>query len=87
MKQLLSESARYNVWANEHLVNLFRSVDDDYINENVVSSFPSIRATLTHIWDVETLWLERLKGHSPTTFPSKNFKGSNEMLYNKLLDA
>ena len=87
MKQLLSESARYNAWANEHLVNLFRSVDDDYITENVVSSFPSIRATLTHIWDVETLWLERLKGNSPTTFPSKNFKGSNDILYDKLLDA
>ena len=39
MKQLLSESARYNAWANAHLVSLFRSVDDELITQNVVSSF------------------------------------------------
>jgi uncharacterized damage-inducible protein DinB len=85
MKQLLSESARYNAWANESLVNLFRTVDDDLISQTVVSSFPSIRLTLLHIWDAESLWLERLNGNSPTRFPSKDFKGSNEDVYSNIL--
>lgn len=87
MKQLLSESARYNAWANEHLITLFRTVDDDLISQNIVSSFPSIRATLRHIWDVETLWLERLKGNSLTDLPSKNFKGSNDAIFDNVLKA
>ena len=87
MKQLLSESARYNAWANERLINLFRSIDDAVISQKVVSSFSSIRATLLHLWDVETLWLERLKGNSPTEYPSQTFRGPNEEIYEGLLTA
>jgi uncharacterized damage-inducible protein DinB len=85
MKQLLSESARYNAWANENFVNLFRTVDDALISQELVSSFPSIRATLLHIWDAESLWLERLRGNSPTVFPSKSFVGTNEDVFTTLL--
>jgi uncharacterized damage-inducible protein DinB len=85
MKQLLSESARYNAWANESLVNLFRSVDDALISQELISSFPSIRTTLLHIWDAESLWLERLSGNSPTHFPSKNFHGTNEDVFTEVV--
>ncbi|MDZ7876355.1 MAG: DinB family protein [Saprospiraceae bacterium] len=85
MKQLLSEYARYNAWANENFVNLFRSVDETLINQEVVSSFTSIRATLLHIWDAESLWLERLNSKSPTQLPSKNFHGTHEELFSNLI--
>ena len=85
MKQLLSESARYNAWANSHLVTLFRSVNEGLISQTVVSSFPSIRLTLLHIWDVQTLWLERLKGNSLKELPSKTFNGSNEDVFQGIL--
>ncbi len=87
MKQMLVEYARYNLWANENLITLFRSVDDALISQHVESSFPSIRKTLLHIWDAEALWLERLNGHSPTDFPSKFFEGSNEDVFNGLLKS
>jgi uncharacterized damage-inducible protein DinB len=87
MKQLLSESARYNAWANGNLIKLFRTADDSLISQTVESSFPSIRTTLLHIWDAESLWLERLNGNSPTSFPSKNFKGSNEDVYMNVLST
>ncbi len=85
MKQLLSESARYNAWANQNLVTLFQSVDDALISQTVVSSFPSIRTTLLHIWDAESLWLERLSGNSPTSFPSIDFNGTNEDVFTNVL--
>lgn len=85
MKQMLVEYARYNHWANENLISLFRSVDDTLIAQHVESSFPSIRKTLLHIWDAEFLWLERLTGHSPADFPSKFFEGSNEEIFEGLL--
>ena len=87
MKILLSSTVSYNLWVNERLVNLFRSVDQSLIEQAVVSSFPSIRATLLHLWDVEVLWLARLNGVSPTDFPSKTFKGSNEEIYQNLLKS
>ncbi len=87
MKQMLVEYARYNLWANENLIALFRSVDDALIAQHIESSFPSIRKTLLHIWDAESLWLERLNGHSPTDFPSKTFVGSNEEVFTGLQKA
>ena len=87
IKQMLVEYARYNLWANENLIILFRSLDDALMSEHVESSFPSIRKTLLHIWDAESLWLERLHGHSPTDFPSKNFVGSNKDVFEGLLNT
>ncbi|MBL7818618.1 MAG: DinB family protein [Saprospiraceae bacterium] len=77
MKQMLVEYARYNLWANSRLISLFRTIDNTLISQPIVNSFPSIRETLLHIWDAESLWIERLNGHSPTSFPSKHFEGSN----------
>ena len=81
MKNILLEYARYNLWANTQLISLFETCDDTLIETEIVSSFPSIRKTLLHLWDVEVLWLERLKGHSPTSFPSKDFEGTNADIY------
>jgi uncharacterized damage-inducible protein DinB len=87
MKQLLVEYARYNYWANERLVNLFRTTKDELISQNIVSSFPSVRQTLLHIWDAESLWLERLNDRSPTVFPSANFSGTNAEVYELVLTS
>ena len=40
------------------------------------SSFPSIRKTLYHLWDAQFIWLARLNGESPNTWPSHSFKGN-----------
>ena len=86
MKEMLVEYAHYNLWANENLITLFRSVDDALISQNIVSSFPSIRATLLHILDAETVWIERLNGNSMNAFPSINFDGTNEEVFEKVLN-
>lgn len=85
IKDLLVDYTRYNLWVNTLLVDLFKNVDEALISQYVESSFPSIRATLIHLWDVEKLWLARLRGMSPTKFPSENFEGSNAEVYDSLL--
>jgi uncharacterized damage-inducible protein DinB len=86
MKLLLVNYARYNLYCNEKFIELFKQYDNALIEKEIVSSFPSIRKTLIHLWDVEVLWLERLKGNSPTEFPSQKFKGSNAEVYQNLSD-
>jgi uncharacterized damage-inducible protein DinB len=85
MKKQLVDYARYNLWVNTRLIALFQNSDDSLISKEIISSFPSIRTTLIHLWDVEVLWLMRLKGVSPKDFPSKNFSGSNAEVYANLL--
>lgn len=86
-KQSLLDYAHYNLWANRRMVECFQAAGDDLVNATVVSSFPSIRLTLMHLWSVEVVWLERLYGRSPQTFPSADFNGTNAELYEHLLTS
>jgi uncharacterized damage-inducible protein DinB len=85
MKQNILNYARYNLWANKGLVELFQQQPDALPDQPVISSFPSIRETLLHLWSVEVVWMDRLKGISPANFPAQTFTGSNAALYNNLL--
>jgi uncharacterized damage-inducible protein DinB len=87
MKKYITNYVRYNLWANTRLVEVFKKQDDALISKHIESSFPSVRETMMHLWDVEVLWLARLQGQSPTVFPSKSFSGSNTELFENLLVA
>ena len=83
MKQYLLDYARYNLWCNQRLSDLFRQQSDALLQTPVVSSFPSIRETFVHLWAVEFLWLERLKGVSPKSFPSAE-NIPNSLIFDRL---
>ena len=60
---------RYNRWANERLLNAAATLTDEEFDRDLKSSFPSVRATLSHIAAAEWVWLSRWEGVSPTGFP------------------
>lgn len=71
----------YNLWANERIGHLLMLQNDDILTAEKNSSFASIKKTVLHLWDAETIWLTRLKGGSLADWPSKNFTGGkSEML-------
>lgn len=73
MKQLIGTSAAYNVWANDKIAEILKGIDNDLLDEPVVSSFPTLRKTVYHIWDAEFIWLSRLQGEAITYWPSEKF--------------
>jgi uncharacterized damage-inducible protein DinB len=78
---LLKDYCAYNVWANKLVVNWLRHKPIEVLEREVPSSFPSLRATLLHIWAAEDIWLNRLKGVSPAEFVSESYTGGTpEML-------
>jgi uncharacterized damage-inducible protein DinB len=87
MKDFLLDYIKYNLWANQKLIDLLVQQDNKLLEKEVNSSFPSIRATLLHIWDAQEIWLGRLEGRSMTYFPSKFFEGSMEEVFNGLLNS
>jgi len=70
-KDLLLTYVRYNLWANNGLAEVFKTMDQSWIDKEIKSSFPSIRKTAFHIWGAEYIWLSRFKGVSLKTFPSE----------------
>ncbi len=87
MKNIYQDIANYNLWANRKMVNLFTRLDEHLLETEIISSFPSVKLTFLHIWDAEQIWLSRLKGHSMTFFPSKNFRGSNSVMFEQMLQS
>lgn len=73
LKKHLLRYTRYNLWANEALAAVLKDMDPSWADKEIVSSFPSIRKTVFHILDAETIWLARFKGVSLSAFPSRDF--------------
>ncbi|MBC7865745.1 MAG: hypothetical protein IAF38_22420 [Bacteroidia bacterium] len=71
IKQLITQQAEYNLWANTKFAELLKDEPVELLNKEIKSSFHSINKTLFHIWDAEFIWLERLNGRSLNSFPSK----------------
>ncbi|HYG15114.1 MAG TPA: DinB family protein, partial [Bacteroidia bacterium] len=54
---LVKDYTVYNQWANTTLVRWLRTKPLDVLEKEIPSSFPGIKNTIVHIWDVERGWL------------------------------
>jgi len=65
----MRELFAFNAWANRRILGAADALTADQFTKALGSSFSSVRDTLVHIWAVEWVWLERLQGRSPSSFP------------------
>ena len=72
--QLLKQYTDYNHWANKMVCGFINQLEPGLLDKEIVSSFPSIRKTIYHIWDAEVIWLNRLQGHSLSSWPSQDYE-------------
>jgi uncharacterized damage-inducible protein DinB len=73
MEISLNHFLKYNLWANTRLAAL---IPDEAADVELISSFPTIRKTLYHMWDAQEVWLNRLNGAPVNHWPSENFNGT-----------
>ncbi|WP_439196899.1 DinB family protein [Bacillus amyloliquefaciens] len=53
---------QYHVWANKALLERIKELPSNVLYEEVHSSYPTIAQTFSHIWAVDVMWLQVLKG-------------------------
>jgi uncharacterized damage-inducible protein DinB len=85
MKEVLIQYASYNAWANAKLGDVVVSLKDEQQVLPVVSSFPSIKQTLLHIWDAENIWWQRMKLVENAIWPSSLSEYSTKEIVSNLL--
>jgi uncharacterized damage-inducible protein DinB len=68
----LHEFATYNEWANQRLIDWLMTKPAHILEQEVASSFPSLKLTMVHIWDVQRSWLAHLQQVPPP--PSFRFE-------------
>jgi uncharacterized damage-inducible protein DinB len=73
MKNLLVQYTAYNIWANTQFGILLSDLDPALYDKEIISSFPSLRKTVHHIWDAELIWLSRMKNQVIVWPPSAQF--------------
>jgi uncharacterized damage-inducible protein DinB len=74
----------YTDWANERLLGAIAELSEEQFTRPIVSSFSSIRDTLSHIAFAEWIWLERWKGSSPSEYPAWTKESSFAALRDRL---
>jgi uncharacterized damage-inducible protein DinB len=80
MKELLLSYAAYNAWANDLLLGTIGALPEAAQRREVVSSFPSLRATMLHMLDAESMWWQRVHLQEKVTRPSETFEGDGAAL-------
>ncbi len=78
MKELLLQYAAYNVWANKLMIDAMQKLDATALDQEIVSSFPSLRATVLHCWSAEYVWLQRLQLAEKPVWVQNEFMGTFE---------
>src|SRR5262245_41004855 len=87
MKKIFLQYAEYNVWANQRICEVVLSLDEEQLHREINSSFNSIYLTVVHLWDVESIWWQRMKLAEQVEWPGKTFKGTVQELVKKFLDT
>ena len=91
MKDLLSQLAAYNVWANQKLLEIILALPEEKQKQEIPSSFRSLYSTIFHMWDAESIWWQRMKLHERIIRPSDNFNSSMKdvqmVYYNKTING
>ena len=85
MKEILSQYAAHNLWANKQLIDVINQLTPEQIQQPITSSFPGIFKTLLHLLDAESMWWQRLKLQEHVERPSDTFAGDFNELQQKLL--
>ncbi|QLE00846.1 DNA polymerase [Galbibacter sp. BG1] len=81
MNQRYLDYADYNIWANNRLMNDLANQNDNIFNQEFIGSFPTIRATILHLWYAETGWLSRMQTGKWSVEHVVNFSEDTEMLF------
>lgn len=75
MKDLLQKYANYNIWANKHFVDLLRICSKEQLEQEITSSFPTLKDTVYHMWSAEDIWIQRLSYVERPVWQAGLFKG------------
>ncbi len=85
LASLVRDYTTYNLWANCQLVKWLKTKPAELFEQEVPSSFRSLKATLLHIWDLERCWFAHVKQQPVTSFRQEGFDGTLEEILEGIL--
>jgi Uncharacterized protein conserved in bacteria len=70
MKSILTDYTTYNLWANKQIVHKLQTLDEAQVRQSFTGSFPSLHQINCHLWNAQSIWLQRLLLHEHISIES-----------------
>ncbi|WP_313090017.1 DinB family protein [Chryseobacterium flavum] len=84
LKTLVSKSAQYNNWVVNKYIDWLSTKSDEQLNQESISSFPTILKTLHHIWQTQEYWWSHISENNDFDFTKTTETTSKEDIFNAI---
>ncbi|KAB1230161.1 DUF1572 domain-containing protein [Chryseobacterium sp. KBW03] len=84
LKTLVSKSAQYNNWVVNKYIDWLSTKSDEQLNQETISSFPTILKTLHHIWQSQEYWWSQISESNDFDFTKTTETTSKEDIFNAI---
>ncbi|MFP8893173.1 MULTISPECIES: DinB family protein [Chryseobacterium] len=84
LKTLVSKSAQYNNWVVNKYIDWLSTKSDEQLNQETISSFPTILKTLHHIWQTQEYWWSHISEKDDFDFVKTAETTSKEDVFNAI---
>jgi uncharacterized damage-inducible protein DinB len=81
LKTLITHSAQYNNWVGNKYIDWLSEKSDEQLNQEVISSFPTILTTLHHIWQTQQYWWSHIAENGDFDFGEISAAASKEEIF------
>ncbi|MCD9617228.1 DinB family protein [Chryseobacterium gleum] len=84
LKALVSKSVQYNNWVVNKYIDWLSTKSDEQLNQETISSFPTILKTLHHIWQTQEYWWGHISENNDFDFTKTTEVTSKEDIFNAI---
>lgn len=82
LKTLITHTVQYNHWVVSKYIDWLSTKSDEQLNQEVISSFPTILTTLHHIWQTQEYWWSYIGENSDFDFGRISAAVSKDEIFN-----
>ncbi|MFZ4930407.1 DinB family protein [Chryseobacterium sp. Mn2064] len=84
LKALATKSVQYNNWVVHKYIDWLATKSDEQLNQEVISSFPTILKTLHHIWQTQEFWWSYISESNDFDFEKTSSITDKEGVFNAI---
>lgn len=84
LKTLVTKSVQYNNWVVNKYIDWLSTKSDEQLNQETISSFPTILKTLHHIWQTQEYWWSHIAENNEFDFEKTTAAAGKEEVFNAI---
>ncbi|ROI01210.1 MULTISPECIES: DinB family protein [unclassified Chryseobacterium] len=84
LKTLINKSVQYNNWVVNQYIDWLSTKSDEQLNQETISSFPTILLTLHHIWQTQEYWWSYISENNDYDSVQTSAATSKEEVFNAI---